>query len=241
MRRLLVCFSLALLAACEPISLGKDDTGDGVGSVDDVTQLCAESTPKTTSLEVGFDAYDEGCPWEEGDNGEMAEGVYTARVEETEALDMPEGSVICDVGYDFQIDPDSTQIMQYDDHFLLNFVDVVIATSTAQLVDLLGAQDDGLVPWDWAKVGGQAIDWNDNDSWCMGEDEGLAECSIPATETPGEMTLDFDPSIVAQLSYRAVQENRADFTFITIGDNDPDKDCSHNAFEFRVNVSYVEQ
>lgn len=230
---------LVLLAACEPG--GDKDTADGLGDADDVTELCAESTPKSVVLEVGFDAYAGECPWGEGDNLEAQDATFTARVEETESLAMPADSVICDVGYDFQIDPEQSQIMQYDDHFVFTFVDVVLASSGRQIVDFLPVADDGLVPWDWSAVAGQPLDFNDTEHWCMGEDEGLASCEIPEAETPGALELDFDPSIVAKLSYRAVELNRADFTFITLGDNDPGKDCSHNAFEFTVNVDYVEQ
>ena len=233
-------FPLILLMACEPISLGGGDAGAGVGSADDVTKLCTEHKPQSTKIDLSFDEYSGGCPWGEGDNLSEQDGYFTARVEDTEKLGMSSDSVICDVDYDFQVDPDQTQVMQYDDHFLLTFVDSVIATSNAQLVDLLGEGDDGHVPWDWAKVGGEAIDWNNADSWCLGQADGLADCTIPPTETPGEMTLDFDPTIVAKLSYRAQQLNRVDFTFITIGDNDPETDCSHNAFGFQVNVSYVD-
>lgn len=55
------------------------------------------------------------------------------------------------------------------------------------------------------------------------------------------MTLDYDASLVADLSYRAMELNRVDFTFVTIGDNDPSTDCSHNAFSFMVSVDYIQQ
>lgn len=232
---------LPLMIACDPISLGGGEGKKAVESAEDVTALCEESTPQSTAISVGFDARADSCPWSEGDNLDPQDGYFTARAEDTEALDMPADSVICDVGYDFQVNPEQTQVMQYDDHFVLAFVDSVIASSNSQIVGLLGAGDDGLVPWDWANVGGEAIDWADNEAWCLGADEDLADCTIPPTDTPGEMTLDYDASIVAKLSYEAVQKNRVDFTFVTIGDNDADSDCSHNAFEFMVNVSYVER
>ncbi len=232
-------FTCLCLAACEPDAEGKDSAD--LGDADDVAALCAESTPQSVSIPVEFAAQNDGCPWGEGDNLDAQDAVYTARVESTEALAMPEGSVICDVTYDFTIDPEQAQSMRYDDHFVLNFVDVVLASSNEQIVGFLEADATGLVPWDWSAVAGQDIDWNETDHWCLGEADGLAECTIPETDTPGEMTLDFDESIVNQLSYRAVELNRADFTFVAIGDNDPDSDCSHDAFEFLVSVDYVER
>ena len=229
------------LLACEPISLGGDKyTGHSVGSADDIAQLCAEQTPKSVDIEVAFDEWADSCPWDEGDNLSQDDGYFTARVETTEALSMPTDSVICDVAYNFQVDPEETQIMRYDDHFALNFVDVVLASSNAQIAGLL-PETDGLRMWDWSAVAGEAIDWNDTNSWCLGQEEGLSDCTIPPTDTPGEMTLDYDASLVADLSYRAMELNRVDFTFVTIGDNDPSTDCSHNAFSFMVSVDYIQQ
>jgi hypothetical protein len=205
-----------------------------------VSQLCTEKAPTSVDIEVKFAAWDESCPREEEDNLPAEDGVFTARVETTEALALPTSSVICDVGYDFQPNPEESQVMQYDDHFVLTFVDAVLATSNGQLADLL-PESDGIKTWDWSSVAGVEIDWNDTSNWCLGQDEGLSECTIPPTDTPGELKLDYDESLVAELSYRAVAANRVDFTFITIGDNDAATDCSHNAFSFVVSVDCVEQ
>lgn len=226
------------LLACEPISLGDKDTADGLGSAEDVAALCASQTPATTSIVVTFDEEDSDCPWDEDDNISVEDGVYTARIESTEALTLPAAAVICDVGYNFQIDPETAQEMRYDDHMVLAFNDVVVAASTTQLPDLLPTEGSFTL-WDWSAVVGEAIDWAATDSWCYRQDEGLASCTIPTTDTPGDMELDFDEAVVAELSYRAVEQGRVAFTFVTIGDNDPGSDCTHNEFEFEVALSYV--
>lgn len=232
----LTCF---VLAACEPISLG-DKTDTGIDDADDVAQLCAESTPKDVKVPVSFPETTETCQWETDGNLAAADATYTARAEETEVLEMPESAVICDVTYDFQVDPENIQVMHYDDQFTLNFLDVVIAASNHQIPDLLPNEDD-LVLWDWASVAGTEIDWNDTDPWCLGEDEGLSSCTIPGTDVDGEMLLEYDEALTAELSYRAVEQGRVDFTFVTIGDNDPQSDCTHKGFEFQVSLSYVER
>jgi hypothetical protein len=40
-------------------------------------------------------------------------------------------------------------------------------------------------------------------------------------------------------SLRAVESGCFDFSFITMGDNDPDLDCSHEYFAFTVDIPYV--
>ena len=228
---------LALLA-CEPISLGGKDSADALESADDVAALCASQTPETTNLIITFDEENSDCPWGEDDNVDAEDGVYTARIESTEALTLPADAVICDVGYNFQIDPATAQEMRYDDHMVLNFNDVVIAASTRQFLDVLPTEGTFTL-WDWSAIAGLPIDWEETDSWCYGEDDGLASCTIPSTDTPGDMELDFDPSVVAELSYRAVQQGQVAFTFVTIGDNDPGSDCTHNEFKFEVALTYV--
>ena len=53
------------------------------------------------------------------------------------------------------------------------------------------------------------------------------------------MSLSFDEGLIAELSLRAIQEQRYEYGFVTIGDNDPDKDCFHEEFSFDVEVPYV--
>ncbi len=225
----------ALLIACMPPKIGLDD----IQSVEDIERLCAESTPEEETVLVRFEAETEDCPWEEDDNLPAQDGYYTARIESTEDLDIPTSAVLCDVEYNFQVNPDEAQIMRYDDHFVLDFNGAVLAASNRQVAEFMPTSDD-LRIWDWSEVAGQQIDWNQTDNWCLGEDEGLADCTIPATDTPGEMLLDYDDAIVDKLSLRAVERGRVEFTFTTIGDNDAGTDCTHEPFEFEIDVAYVE-
>ena len=73
----------------------------------------------------------------------------------------------------------------------------------------------------------------------MGDDSDLAECDIPPPESHGPISLSFDLSIISELSFQAVEQDRRDFTFIATGDNDESLDCSHDSFFFDVDVPYL--
>ena len=66
---------------------------------------------------------------------------------------------------------------------------------------------------------------------------GRSECDIPPPETTGPIVLSFDTSLTSELSYRAIEAEAYDFTFIATGDNDADTDCAHETFFFEAEVS----
>jgi hypothetical protein len=227
---------LLLLAACA----SKVDLGDPIEDASDIARVCSEQTPTDVTLTVDFPEYADGCTWGEDGNLEMEDAHVTARVEEVQSLDLPADAVICDVQYDFAIDPEHASVMRYDDNFFFTFDDVVLAASYGPMVDDFTTDDD-LPIYAWDAVAGTEFSFDAGiPTYCLGEADGLATCTIPPPETPGEMALDFDSSITAKLSYRAIDQDRVDFTFITIGDNDAATDCSHNDFQFDTTLSYVE-
>ncbi|HCH64229.1 MAG TPA: hypothetical protein DFR83_15605, partial [Deltaproteobacteria bacterium] len=129
--------------------------------------------------------------------------------------------------------------MYYDDNFFFTFDDVVLAGSYGPMVD--GLATEGSLPiYDWANVVGTEIEFDDTiPPFCLGEDDGQSDCTIPPPQTEQVMALEFDEQIVNELSLRAVQSERFDFSFITMGDNDPELDCAHDFFGFSVEVPYV--
>lgn len=242
---------MMLLVACNS---GKSDTvggettdtggtGDDVNldDADDVEDLCNEQEPETLTFLIEFEALDGGCPFGEGDNLDDAQGVMTARIEQTESLSLPSSAVICDVTFDFQgVSGGEGTPMVYDDNFLFTFNDVVLAASYGPLVEDLPTSDGLFYEYDWSAVRGYEISFDDSiPTYCLGEADGLADCTIPPPETNGIMSLAFDGDVVNQLSLTAVRQDRYDFTFITLGDNDG-TDCSHEEFAFEVEVPYVE-
>jgi len=234
----------ALLAAC---GSGKgnidddDDDGVDIGSADDVADLCEESEPETITLSVSFPAPGSGCAFGEDGNLPAENGYITARLEQTDVLELPEDAVICDVAFDFAgINGGQGTPMVYDDHFIFAFNGVVLAASDADIVGLL-PDDEGLYySYDWEAVVGSTMAYNNVPTYCLGEDAGLATCDIPQPETNGIMSLDFEPDVVNELAFRAIEAGAYEFSFVTMGDND-NSDCSHEDFEFEVEIPYVQR
>ncbi|MFN7146027.1 MAG: hypothetical protein ACK4YP_19795 [Myxococcota bacterium] len=202
-----------------------------------IEEACALTTPAAVSFDVTFPARSAGCDWYDDGNLPPEQGVVTARVEETAAIDLDAGLAICDVAFDFR-GPDGDQIMEYDDAFLLTFGDVVLAASYAPMVEAFDA--DGMLRlYDWADLAGFPFDFEDAGTYCLGAAEGLSACSVPPPETPGPIALSFGASVVNALAERAHDRGVYTFGFVTIGDNDADQDCSHAAFTFTVDVAHV--
>ncbi len=227
-----------------------DLDGDGEGktgqdsfqieSTEDIEQICSEGNPINVTLQVEFPALDPDCPFGEGDNLPETQGVISARVEQLVELELPEGVVVCDLSFDFLgLSGGVGTPMEYDDNFWFTFDDVVLAGSYGPMVEQL--ETDGSLPiYDWDRIVGTEFAFGaEVPTFCLGEGEGLATCEIPPPETNGIMSLSFDPDLVRALSLRAVESGRFDFSFITMGDNDPDLDCSHEYFAFTVDIPYV--
>ena len=221
---------------------GTDTAGDDIGDADDVADACEEGEPETLTLTVSFPAPAPGCDWGEPGNLEPEQAVVTARREEVQSLELPEDAVICDVVFDFEgISGGTGTPMEYDDHFLFTFNDVVLAANYGPMVEEFSVDDGLFYTYDWGALRGYPFEFDDSiPSFCIGEDAGLSTCTIPPPETDGTLALQFEPDIVNELSFRAVSEGRYDFAFITLGDND-DTDCSHADFEFTVEVPYVQR
>lgn len=210
-----------------------------IQTTDDVRDVCEAGTPTDVELSVTFEALDGGCPFGEDDNLDAQDATFSARIEQVDALELPEGGVVCDLDFDFQgLDPSFEQEMEYDDNFILTFNDVVLATSYGPLVDLLELDED-LRIYDWDAIAGSELRFQDIDPYCLGDEGGDSTCTIPDPETPGPIALSFGGGLVDQLSLRSVQQDRYDFSFISLGDND-DTDCSHRTFTFTVTAPVVE-
>lgn len=233
----------ALLIGCASgtVDEGKGSSGSlSINSAEDVERACEENDPISVRLEVEFPATEPGCPWGEGDNLDSAQGVITARIEQTVTLDLPEDAIVCDIAFDF-LGPSGGvgTPMEYDDNFWFTFNDVVLAGSYGPMVDEFGTED-GLPVYSWADIAGYAFEFDDAvPTFCLGEEDSLAICNIPPPETDGIMSLQFAESLVNTLSFTAVESGRYDFGFVTMGDNDADLDCAHETFTFAVDVPYV--
>ena len=209
------------------------DLSKDTGSIEDLCNNPAyEQTPLAFDLNFAEDP--PGCDWGDNGNLEREQGTVTARAEQVQGLSLPEGTVMCDVLLDFNgVDPSSVQTIIYDDHFFLTFNDAVLASSHGGLVAYF-TQEDNLPIYRWGSIVGEPVNFNSAEPYCLGEDLGLAECEIPPSDQQGPISLAYDEDIIHKLSKRAIEENRFDYSFITIGDNDASSDCTHEAFSFVV-------
>jgi hypothetical protein len=220
------------------LGCGKGELGSFDDEIPNLAEACNDPNRPLIDLEfeIVFPSDPPGCDWGENGNLEKENGIITARAEQTQSLDVPDGVVLCDLSFSFNgIDPSSSPTIVYDDHFFLTFNDVVLAASYRNMVEAF-PRDDGLPIYEWDRIAGYPVDWSTNDTFCLGEEEGLADCEIPPTEQYGPISLDFADEIIYQLSYRALDEGRFDYGFITVGDNDSDKDCTHEEFSFVVSA-----
>jgi len=210
-----------------------DDAGDVEDACDDY-----EDFIETDEVRIIFEATTGECPWDEDDNISEEDTYLTARIEQSEVLDLDTEVVICDMALDLSgLALGQIQLMVYDDYFFFTFNDVVLASSHAPAVELLST-DGGMPIYDWAEIVGAPFP--DGDApFCLGEDSGDSQCEIPSTQVEGEISMSFSTDIINELSARALDEDRFEFGFITTGDNDASSDCQHDEFSFAVAVEYL--
>lgn len=242
MRRAPMLAALLFAAALVGCKSGKLTKAiEDVEDAGDIEDLCDEFEDQIDDdrLEIMFAATTGECPWGVDDNLDMEDTYLTARIEQVESLDLDDQVVICDMDMDLSgLVPGEVQLMVYDDYFYFTFNDIVLASSHGESVYTLPT-DEGMPVYDWADIVGLPFPHGDS-PFCLGEEEGDAECDIPSTETQGPISLAFDSDVISELSARALDEGRFDFGFVTTGDNDPDTDCQHAEFGFTVDVEYIE-
>ena len=235
--RLLTSLLCLSLIACSTGKIALEDLQDA----GDIEDACDDYEPEEITLQVVFPAQTDSCPWEEDNNLSAENGVFTARVEQTQALDLPDDAVICDMAFDFTgLLPGKVQTMVYDDHFFFTFNDIVLAASYGPVVEEQLQADDGRYLYGWTAVSG--VNYHANDSfepYCLGDGTGESTCDIPDTEVEGPISLAYSEELVSELSLLAIEDERYDFGFITTGDDNPETDCMHEEFGFTIEVPYL--
>lgn len=173
------------------------------------------------------------CKWEQNGNRAMSNGFFTARVEQNVDFDLPVGSKICAMDFEF-----TPQQMIYDDHIFLAFDDSILAASYP-VDDRLPIVDKVMV-YDWKYLVGTG--WplgNFSYIYCLGRDEGASSCTWPQTETVGTIAMSYQPSVLQRITARNIGRTNHQFKWITTGDNDPRTDCQHSPISFSVKVKYA--
>lgn len=213
----------------------------GEEDADEIDEICDDHADDVLedAVEVVFEATTGQCPWGQDDNLEMLDTYLTARVEQTETLDLDDQVLLCDMDFDMTgLVPGEVQLMIYDDYFFFTFDDIVLASSHAPAVAEMDT-DGGMPVYDWASIAGAPFPVGDA-HFCLGEETGDALCEIPNTQTEGPISLRFGRDVTNELSARALAEERFEYGFVTTGDNDPATDCQHAKFGFTVHVEYLE-
>ncbi len=229
---------------------------------------CANGEKKTLKQMITFDPPEQKCPWGTDDdpfegNLGIKDRRVSARIEQQVALDIPSNALFCDMSLDFKAglpeeDREKGQYMYYDDEIFLTFNDVIFAAS--QSYDNVFQNEEGFLIYDWNKIVGERYEWERFQPYCitMGTQEGA--CSIPKTQTKGYMDVALTPELVQnlaaytgfvfdkkedkmQLTEEQAAEKKAnekfEFGFVTIGDDNTNIDCAHSKFEFEINLQYV--
>lgn len=200
-----------------------------------IAQKCASPNHRTTqTLNIAIPAQNQQCPFGQGDNMGLGGGRVSARVEQTQKINIPENSAICNMQFQFL-----NQQFRYDDMFLLTFNDVILVSSYADVVSALPPSADGLLSYAW--TGGIAgRNWSgDNTPYCLGVSSGMGSCTIPVTEQTQTMSLNINADLITKISERQVNASENQFKMITVGDDNPGVDCMHSGLNFNVNVTYV--
>ena len=230
--------AMLLLVGCAG-ELNVEEIGN-IDDAEDVIETCEENADSilTDSFRIEFEQTAGGCPWGQDDNLQPSQGILTARMEQTEALDLDD-ILVCDMEFAFAGEAGLEQDIEYDDNFLFVFNGVVLASSYRPWVLELEEEDIFRI-YDWDRIVGEENRFEDSiPTYCVGDDTDQADCDIPPPETTGPISLAFDLAITSELSFRSIDEGHSEFTFIATGDNDSDIDCSHDAFYFDVDVPYL--
>ena len=214
--------------------------------------LCANAANvKSLKQAIKFPKPAQSCQWNTGGNLPLPTEnlIFSARNEQKEAVTLPDGALLCDMRFNF---PASTTML-YDDEIILSFNNIVMMSSQDFVRPGELEKKDGLVGYDWDKIKGKPYQKDQRPVFFVDAACG-ADCALPPTETVGAAKLKVLPDTVRKISLAtgvqfspdaggAAQPSTArtkqEFSFITIGDNDPGLDCLHQEFGFEVEIKYV--
>lgn len=189
---------------------------------------------KTQSVNVVFPATGT-CLWGQNGNLNAKDGRLSGRQEQVFPFNLPADSIICNWKMTFP-----PQGFNYDDYILLAFNGHVLMSSNGVGTPPPG-QDFNIYTWDNYRTG----NITGGPNYCVGQDQSLSECAVLANRQDpglgsGTFFLNLDPTIVRKLGEAAETEKRAEFLFVTSGDNDS-TDCQHSPLNIGVDIEYAKK
>ncbi len=167
-------------------------------------------------------------------------GQMRSRYEQHRKLNLPANAVLCDVQMS-----NNLQSFRYDDVFFFNFNNYLLATNNRSAVNqrlnptsmnLSTNQNIDLFTYDWTSLRTAGFS-NVSDDYCIGQAQGLAQCSWPVTEQQGSIKFQFNSEMLIRMSANVAAENQT-FSFVITGDDDPSLDCYHEKLAFSMAVKY---
>lgn len=210
-----------------------DTDGSAIGT-DGLLLACHSDKVIAMDAALVFPEIPQGttCRFGQGDNLSRVDGQIRAYLKQTAVVDLPEGATLCG----FALSHDAAS-MRYDDEMFFSVNDKLLL-ATKDYTEFFTEKDD-FYSFNWEGLKSQYYDSFDNRPvYCAGGAEGLSSCSVPQTETNGQIKLTFSDSMDAILA-RALQKDRSlSFDWITTGDND-NSDCRHTEINLKLKLRYV--
>lgn len=172
------------------------------------------------------------CKFGEGDNLSRVDGRIRAYLKQSQTVTIPDGAYLC--GFDLEHDNAS---MRYDDEMFFSVNDRLLL-ATRDYTDYMRKNQE-FYSFAWNDLVNKPYDTNDmRGVYCAGGSEGLASCSVPPTETAGQIKLSFQKEMEAALAKSLQDERSLAFDWVTTGDND-NSDCRHTAIKLKLKLRYV--
>lgn len=172
----------------EPVNKPKDPV--------EVAKLCEGATLLTKVLDIEFKDPAKVCAFDKGFNKARKDAYITAREEQHYDFALAADEVLCEMNFSFD-----KQAMRYDDEIVLLYNDVVLMSSSKDLVSHL-EEKNGLSKYFWGNLVGEPYlpSTQDTGPYCLGEKDNLGSCKLPLTQMTGDIELSFDKSLAQKIS-----------------------------------------
>lgn len=196
---------------------------DTIDSAVAVRKACSQGNTKTKIEKLEFPPTSE-CPFGIGDNLSKKNSSIRARTEQSKKIELPEGSLLCDMSLEFH-----TKQIEYDDQMYIVFDRFFLAGS--KLTPSMYQLEDELKVYSW-----KVLQNNEHPGYspeCLG-----GRCKMPEAEEDGGFDIEIPQSALDQIALKIKGSSSYDFRVITVGD-DNDGDCQHSGLSFTVSIKYL--
>ncbi|MGE0175254.1 MAG: hypothetical protein AB7T49_20895 [Oligoflexales bacterium] len=218
---------------------GGTDTVAGnaeAGASEEAKTLLAECKGKVAEIkEMPFDLkYPAGANCAFGVDGNLPaqDAIHTAKLDSPLTINIPANIEICELEITSQ-----SKSLRYDDFLIFSLDKYVLVGSNGTMMTQLPKEGAGLLVWDWQKVIGTAIDFDERlPSYCLGK----GKCEIPGHDKEGPFNVRFPSESIYEVAAAQLAKNQLIFTLTTTGDNDMG-DCEHTDFDLDLVVRYIEK